>query len=315
MTGYLIRRLGTAIIVILGITALTFGMLHLIALSPGQIELGPKATKQAIRAFNQQVGWNAPLWKQFFTYIGHLFQGNFGWSYKDNQSVMSLFKEKAPLSAFLSAASLVLAIIIAIPLGIYQAVKRNSPSDIALTAVSFALYSMPVFLFALLLIDVFALNLGWVDPNIAQDQSLSGALSDSKDLILPIIALAGTAVASYSRYQRSSALDVLAQDYIKVARAKGLPDRLIYTRHLLRNSALPMITLIGLSLPALIAGNVLVEATFNIDGLGLLFVKSLQLSDDNVLLGYTLLTAILTVLGNLVADICLTISDPRIRLV
>ena len=315
MTGYLIRRLGTAIIVILGITALTFGMLHLIALSPGQIELGPKATKQAIKAFNHQVGWDQPLWKQFFTYVGHVAQGNFGWSYKDNQSVMSLFKEKAPLSAFLSASSLALAIIIAIPLGIYQGVKRNSVGDITFTGISFALYSMPVFLFALVLIDIFALNLGWVDPNIAQDQSLSGALASWKDLILPIVALSGTSIAAYSRYQRSASLDVLTQDYIKVARAKGLSDRLVYSRHLIRNSALPMITLIGLSLPALIAGNVLVEATFNIDGLGLLFVKSLQLSDDNVLLGYTLLTAILTVLGNLIADICLTISDPRIRLV
>ncbi|HEX3787165.1 MAG TPA: ABC transporter permease [Pseudonocardiaceae bacterium] len=314
-TGYLIRRLGTAILVLIGVVLVTFIMLHVIAPSPGRAALGLRATPEQVAAYNLANGYDRPLIVQFFSYLGQVVHGNLGWSYSLNQSVVSLLKEKAPLSAFLSGASTVLAILIAIPLGIYQAVKRNSVGDNVATAVAFTLYSMPVFLLGLILIDIFALSLGWVNANVGQDQSLSGALAHFTDLILPIVSLTAVAVASYSRYQRSAALDVMAQDYIKVARAKGLAERLVLTRHLVRNSALPMITLIGLSIPILLAGNLLIEGVFNINGLGLLFFKSLGSEDYNVLIGYTLVGAVLTVLGNLVADIALTAADPRIRLV
>jgi peptide/nickel transport system permease protein len=174
---------------------------------------------------------------------------------------------------------------------------------------------MPVFLFGLLLISVFVFKLHWVDANVPQSQSLLGSLRHAKDLILPVVALVAVNVAAYSRYQRSSALDVLAEDYIRVARAKGLPQRLVLLRHLVRNASLPMVTLVGLSIPALLAGNLLVEGLFNIDGLGLLFINSLQREDYPVLLAYTLIGAALTVLGNFVADLALTVADPRIRLV
>ncbi len=315
MTGYLIRRLGTAIIVVLGVTLATFMMLHYIAPSPAIMQLGPKATPAAIKAYNHLNGYDRPVWRQFISYINQVVHGNFGWSYKNNQSVDAIFSERAPLSVFLSGTSLVISIVIALPLGIYQAVKRNSFGDVAATTLTFIFYSMPLFLFALLLVDVFALQLHWVDPLIGGNQSLSGALAVPKDLILPLVALSLTNIASFSRFQRSSALDVLAQDYIKVARAKGLSDRLVYSRHLIRNAALPMVTLIGLSIPALVAGNLLIENVFNIDGLGLTFINSLSNDDYNLLVGYTLLTAILTVVGNLIADIALTITDPRIRLV
>lgn len=315
MTGYLIRRLGTAIIVVLGVTLMTFLMLHIIAPSPGLMQLGPKAPPAAIKAFNHAAGYDKPIWQQFVDYLDHLLHGNFGWSYKLNQSVDAVFNERGPLSIFLSGTSLVLSIVIALPLGIYQAVKRNSVGDVSATALTFIFYSMPLFLFALILVDVFALDLKWVSPTISGDQSLSSALAVPKNLILPLITLSLTNVASFSRFQRSAALDVLAQDYIKVARAKGLSDRLVYSRHLIRNASLPMVTLIGLSIPALVAGNLLIESVFNIDGLGLTFINSLTGDDYDVLVGYTLITAILTVVGNLVADIALSITDPRIRLV
>ncbi|WP_042376528.1 ABC transporter permease [Streptacidiphilus melanogenes] len=315
MAGYLIRRLTTAILVVFGIILVTFLMLHIIAPSPAITVLGPKAQPAAIKAWNHANGFDKPWWDQFATYLGHLFQGNLGYSYHLNQSVTALLTEKAPLSGFLTVASLALSILVALPLGIYQGVKRNSFGDIAATSLAMIFYSMPTFLVALVLVQVFALSLKWVNPNVPQDQTLSGALAGWPDLIMPIVALTITAVASYSRYQRSAALDVLAQDYIKVARAKGLSERLVYSRHLVRNASLPMITLIGLSLPLLIAGNLLVEYTFNINGLGLLFVNALQGYDYNVLMAYTLITAVLTVVGNLIADICLTLSDPRIKLV
>ncbi len=314
MTGYLIRRLITAVIVCLGVTLVSFAMLHIVAPSPGQAALGAHATKQAIDAFNKENGYDRPVIVQFFSYLNQFIHGNLGWSYKFNQSVNQLFGEKAPFSAFLTGCSLIVAILVAIPLGIFQGVKRNTVGDMTITTVTFILYSMPVFLFALILIQIFALSLNWVDPTVSQDQSLSGALSDWKDLILPIVALSGTAVASYSRFQRSSSLDVLAQDYIKVARAKGLSERMVLSRHLIRNSCLPLVTLIGLSLPLLIGGNILIEYAFNINGLGLLFINALQNEDYNVLMAYTLIGAIITVLGNLLADLLLAVADPRIRI-
>lgn len=315
MTGYLIRRLATAVIVLIGIVLVTFVMLHVIAPSPGRAALGLRASPLQVAAYNRTNGYDRPIIVQFLSYLNQVIHGNLGFSYKLNQPVATAIAEKAPLSGFLSGVSTVLAILVAIPLGIYQAVRRNSIGDNVVTAVSFTLYSMPVFLLALILIDVFALRLGWVNANVGQDQSLSGALADGRNLILPIVSLAAVSVAAYSRYQRSSALDVFAQEYIKVVRAKGLPERLVLARHLVRNACLPMITLIGLSIPILLAGNLLIEGAFNINGLGLLFFKSLGNEDYSVLIGYTLVGATLTVLGNLVADIALTVADPRIRLV
>jgi peptide/nickel transport system permease protein len=315
MTGYLIRRLITAVIVLIGIILVTFVMLHVIAPSPGRAALGLKATAQQVDAFNKANGYDRPIIVQFFSYLNQVIHGNLGYSYKLNQPVTDLLREKAPLSAFLSGVSTALAIFIAIPLGIYQAVRRNSIGDNVATAVSFTLYSMPVFLLGLILIDIFALHLGWVNANVGQDQSLPGALAHGTDLILPIVSLAAVAIAQYSRYQRSSALDVFAQDYIRMVRAKGVPERLVLLRHLVRNASLPMVTLVGLSIPVLLAGNLLIEGAFNINGLGLLFFNSLGNQDYNVLIGYTLVGGILTVLGNLVADIALTVADPRIRLV
>ncbi|WP_037573188.1 ABC transporter permease [Phaeacidiphilus oryzae] len=312
--SYLLRRLGAAALVVFGIVLITFVLLHVVAPSPAHTVLGPKATPAAVASWNHANGFDRPWPVQFWHYLYGLLHGDLGWSYKLNQTVASLFAEKAPLSVFLSASALVVAVAVAVPLGIRQAVRRNRWDDVAATVLAFVLYSMPVYLVALLLIQVFALWLGWVDANVPQDQSLSGALARGGDLVLPIASLAATSVAAYSRYQRSASLDVLAQDYIKVARAKGLPERLVHSRHLVRNASLPMITLIGLSLPALIGGNVLIEYAFNINGLGLMFVNALNDDDYNVLLAYTLLTAVLTVAGNLVADVCLSLSDPRIRL-
>ena len=315
MTGYIIRRMLNAVIVAIGIALVTFTMLHVIAPSPGRAALGLRATPAAVHAYNAAHGFDKPLPIQFLDYLNQLIHGNLGFSFTLNQSVNAILGERAPLSIFLSGSSLFLAIAIAVPLGIYQAVKRNSAGDNVVTALTFTLYSMPVFLFGVLLINIFVFDLHWVNANVPQSQTLSGALADFKDIILPIVTLTATNVASYSRYQRSSALDVLAQDYIKVARAKGLPQRLVLWRHLVRNAGLPMVTLVGLSIPLLLAGNLLVEGLFNINGLGLLFITSLQKQDYSVLLAYTLIGGVLTVVGNLVADIALTVADPRIRLV
>jgi peptide/nickel transport system permease protein len=314
VTAYLIRRVGTSLVILIGISIFVFILLRAVFPSPAIVVLGPKASPQAIAAWNAQNGFDEPIIVQYWHYVDAVLHGNLGYSYKLNQPVTALFAERWARSLYLSGMSLLLAIVIAIPLGIFQAVKRNSLGDQAVTAVAFTAYAMPDFLLYLIAIQIFALSFPIFGFEASQSTSLIAVMGDWRDMTLPIVCLTLLILAGYSRYMRSSAIETLAQDYIKVARAKGLPERLVLSRHLLRNAVLPMITLVGLSIPALLAGNLIAEYVFNYDGLGLLFFNSLGNEDYPVLIAYTLIGAVLTVVGNLVADIALTIADPRIRL-
>jgi len=314
VTAYLLRRLGTSIIVLIGISIFIYLMLHAIYPSPARAVLGLKANNAQIAAWNQEYGFSRPVIEQYLSYMNGLLHGNVGYSYSDNQTVASLFAERLARSVYLSGVSLLFAIIIALPLGIFQAAKRNSLGDSVLTSAAFILYSMPVFALGLILIQVFALSFPLFNFEASQSTSIWTVVGDWHSMFLPVLTLTLITVALFSRYMRSSSIDVLAQDYIKVARAKGLPERLVLLRHLVRNASLPMITLIGLTLPFLLAGNLIVEYLFNFQGLGLLFFNSLGKEDYPVLLAYTLLGAVFVVLGNFVADIALTVADPRIRL-
>jgi len=313
--AYIIRRIGTSVIVVIGVSIVIFVLLHEIYPSPARDVLGLKATLAQVNAWNKANGYDAPVIVQYLRYVGHLLQGNLGYSYAENQSVAALFQERVARSAYLSGMSLLLAIVIAIPLGIYQAVRRNSVGDNVATSLAFVTYSMPVFFLGLILIQVFALSWPVLGFEASQSTSVLTVMGDWHDMLLPILTLALITVASFSRYMRSSAMDVLAQDYIKVARAKGLPERLVLLRHLLRNACLPIITLIGLSIPNLLAGNLITESLFNYQGLGLLFFNSLSKADYPTLLAYTLIGAVFVVIGNFVADLALSAADPRIRLV
>lgn len=314
MTAYLIRRVITSIVVLIGVSIAIFFLLHLIYPSPAQDVLGPKATTASVNAWNKSHGFDRPWFVQYLSYVGNALHGNLGYSYKLNQSVVALFNERWARSLYLSGMSLVLSVLIAFPLGIFQAVRRNSLSDNALTTAAFVLYAMPVFFLALILIQVFALSLHIFSYEASQSTSLLTVMGDWNGMTLPIATLTLISVAGYSRYMRSSAIDALAQDYIKAARAKGLPERLVLLRHLVRNACLPMVTLVGLSIPVLLAGNLITEQVFNYQGLGLLFYNSLNNVDYNVLIAYTLIGTVLVIIGNLVADIALTVADPRIRI-
>jgi peptide/nickel transport system permease protein len=314
VTIYLLRRLGISIIVLFGISVLVFGLLHLIYPSPAIDVLGSRANRVLINAWNREHGFSAPVVVQYLKYVGHALHGNFGYSYKLNQSVTALFEQRWARSAYLTGSALLLAILLAVPLGIYQAARRNSFGDASLGAVAFVLYAMPDYFFYLIIIQLLVFSVPVFSFEASQSTSVWTVMADWRGMTLPIVGYALLIVAGYSRYMRSQAIDTLAQDYIKAARAKGLPERLVLLRHLVRNACLPMITLIGLSIPALLAGNLFAELIFNYQGLGLLFYDSLGNEDYPVLLAYTMVGAVLTVLGNFVADISLTVADPRIRL-
>jgi peptide/nickel transport system permease protein len=315
MIGYVIRRTLVAILITVGIAAITFELLHLISGSPVHEVLGRGARPAQVAAWNRQHGFDRPLPAQFLTYLGKLSRLDFGYSYKQGQSVATLFTQNAGRSIYLSGTSLLLSLLIAIPIGIAQAVRRNSFGDYAWTTTTFVLYAMPPFFLGIILIDIFALRLHVFPPLVPSSiTSTWGAITHPRAFLLPIVTLTAVNIASFSRYMRSSALDNLAQDYIRLARAKGLSERSVLYRHLLRNACLPMITLVGLSIPDLLAGNLLVEVLFNVQGLGLLFFNALQSGDYPILLAYTILGGILTVLGNLLADIAVTVADPRITI-
>jgi peptide/nickel transport system permease protein len=312
--GYIVRRIGTSIVVLIGVSIFIFALLHAIYPSPAIDVLGSRANSALIAAWNKQNGFDEPWLEQYLRYMGNLLRGNFGYSYKLNQSVTALFGERWARSAYLSGISTTLAILIAIPIGIYQAIKRNTVGDNVVTSLAFITYAFPSFFLGLILIQVFSLSWPIFGFEASQSTSLWTVIGDWHDMTLPILTLVLVFVAGYSRYMRSSAMDTLAQDYIKASRAKGLPERLVLWRHLVRNACLPMVTLVGLSIPALLAGNLLIETLFNFQGLGLLFFNALNNEDYNVLLAYTMLGAILTIGGNFIADIALTVADPRIRL-
>jgi peptide/nickel transport system permease protein len=313
MTRYLAQRAGQAAVVVIGLMILTFIMIHLEPGSAARATLGVRATPGRIAIFNSTYGLNQPLYRQFLTYIDQVLHGNLGTSYSLQIPVSTLIAQRLPRDLLLLGLSTVLALLIAVPLGIYQAVRRGGVSDHVLTGASFTLYSTPDFLFAILLIALFSVQLHLLPPEAPQASSVGGMLADPRALVLPVATLALVTVASYSRYMRSSAIDVLAQEYIRVARAKGLPRRLILLRHVLRNSLLPVVTLVGLSFSWIVAGAVIAEEVFNYPGMGLLFYQAATTHDFPVLLGSTLVVGVATVIGNLAADVAYGVLDPRIR--
>lgn len=318
MRTYLLRRTGASIVILIGLSLLIFAMLEWIGGAPGRSVLGLQASPAAVAAWNRTHGYDRPFIAQYLSWLWLTLHGNLGYSYKLNESVDAVLAQRAPISVYLSGLGLVLSVLIAFPLGIYQAVRRNSIGDNVVTTAAFVAYSFPAFLLGLLLIQIFALDLGifpvGASASVSQDSSLAGAIEDPRAMVLPVVTLVLINVAGYSRYMRSSALDALAQDYMKAARARGLPERLVLWRHLIRNACLPMVTLVGLSIPALLAGNLITENVFNYPGLGVMFITALTDQDYPVLLAYTMMGGVLTVVGNFIADIALTVADPRIRL-
>jgi peptide/nickel transport system permease protein len=313
MTTYLLRRVGQAIAVVIGVMVLTFIMIHMVPGSAARATLGLKATPGRIAIFNSVNGLNEPLIEQFFTYVKQVMHGNLGTSYSLQQPVSTLITQRLPIDLVLLGPSTVLSLLIALPLGIYQAARRNSIGDNTVTVVAFILYAMPDFFFAMLLIAIFSVQLNLLPSDVPEASSVAGILSDPKALVLPILTLTLLSIAGFSRYMRSSAIDALAQDYIRVAKAKGLSERLVLFRHVARNSMLPIITILGLAAPGIVAGAVIAEEIFNYPGMGLLFFKAATSQDFPVMLGSTLVVGVATVLGNLVADIAYSLLDPRIR--
>lgn len=313
MTGYLVRRAAQAVVVVLGVTAVTFGLQQLIPGSLARAILGPRASGAEIAAFNQANGLGRPPVEQYLAFLGRLARGDLGYSYRLNQSVDSLVLHQLPNDVVVVGTALVLALAIAIPLGIAQAVRRNRAVDHAATAAAFALYSMPSYWLAILLIAGLSISAHALPAEAPQAATIGGLLADPVALILPVLTLTLVNVALFSRYMRSAAISTLAEDYIRVARAKGMPARRVLTRHVVRNSLISVTTLIGLSFPVILTSGLVVEYVFNVPGIGLTYYTAAVNADYPVELGIAVLVGLVTVAGNLLADLAYVTLDPRIR--
>lgn len=300
------------IVVLFVVTLITFGLQHLLPGGPARAVLGPRADPAHIAAFNRQHGLDQPLVVQYVDYLRDLAHVDLGFSYKLNQSVDSLLGERLPKTLILTSFGIALAVLLGIPLGLVEALRRNSLADYVLTTVSFVFYAMPIFFLALLLLLFFAIDVPLFPPEASQGTSISDLLSQPAGLVLPIVALALWNLALFSRYMRSSVIDTLTQDFITMARSKGLNEQTIVIRHVIRNSLLPIVTLLGLNLPGIVAGTLIVEAVFNYPGMGLLFWNAATTDDYPVELGVVLVTGLATVAGSLLADIGYAFLDPRV---
>lgn len=313
MIGFITRRLLQSIVVVLLVTVIVFILLHLLPGGPARAQLGARATPAAIANFNHQMGYDRPVPIQYWNWLKQLVTGNLGFSTKFNQSVASLIGERLPKTLVLTVLSTLFALAVAIPLGMIQAVKRNHVADYTITAGAFIFYATPPFFLGIVLIVVFAVYLPVLPAEAPQSSSIGVILSQPAGLILPVLTLALVTIAQFSRYMRSSVIENLAEDYVRTARAKGAGERSVLIRHVLRNSLIPVATLLGLSLPAIFSGALITEAVFNFPGMGQLFWTAAQTQDYPIMLGITVLVGVVTVIGSLLADLAYAVLDPRVR--
>ncbi|MFB6712822.1 MULTISPECIES: ABC transporter permease [unclassified Streptomyces] len=312
-SSYLIRRVLQALVVIVIVTIVVFGLLHALPGGPARGILGPQATAQQIASFNHEQGLDKPLPVQYFYYLNQLLHGDLGTSYTLNEPVSQLITERLAKTLLLTSLSAFLGLVLAIPLGMWQAVRRNKPVDYVITTLSFIAYSTPVYFLGLILVMVFSQVLPWFPSQAPQGDTLAQVFSEPQALVLPVVAGAASMIAVFSRYMRAATLENLSEDYVRTARAGGSRSRAILWRHVFRNSLTPVVAMLGYYVPVLFGGALVVEQLFNYPGMGLLFWTAAQSSDYPVLLGCVLVIAAATVVGTLLADIVQRIIDPRVK--
>lgn len=322
MIRFIAKRLLQAVPLLLGIATITFFIVHVAPGDPMDMFLEPRLRRQmdpeAIELLRQKFGLDQPVHVQFVKWIGNVAQGDLGESFRYRRPVASLIAERVPYTLQLAVLALLFDALIGIALGIFAAVKQYSLADKTVTLSSLVVYSIPGFWLALMLVLVFSVNLGWFPTS--QTRSLDyellswgGKVADRLwHLALPVFVLGVASAAGTARYVRNRLLEVLSEEYVLAARARGLPERRVILKHALRNALIPILTIYGMSLPFLLGGAVLIEKVFAWPGMGLLAVEAIGARDYPVILATTMIAAVLVVLGNLLADVTYALADPRV---
>ena len=299
MKKYFLNRLLQLIPLLIGISLISFFVMHLAPGDPTSLFIDPNINPQEIARVRANWGLDQPIYIQYFLWLKNALFLNFGTSYTSGQPVISEIFDRLPMTLMLMIPAFLLSFLIAVPIGVYSAVKKNSFFDNFFTVLTFAGMAIPTFWLSLVLMLIFSVKLHWL-PAV-------------QNITLPLIAMTISGLAGITRYQRSAMLEVLNQEYIRVARAKGLSERLVIYKHALRNALIPTITIFGLSLPDLFGGAFIIETIFAWPGMGRLGVQAIFQRNYPLIMGIVIFSAILIILGNLFADIAYAIVDPRIR--
>ena len=315
MTNFIVRRLLLAIPTLIGVTIITFLLLHLAPGGPALTLAGEKATPADIARVTHELGLDKSWPEQYAIWLGALLHGDLGFSYIRQQPVIALIEQRLSPTLLLMCCATLVSMVCAVPLGVYQAYRRNSAFDRTVSVAVFLAWSMPTFWFGTILIAIFAVSLHWLPVGGLQtiDTTAFDWPSRIAHLVLPAATLAIVSMAGWSRYIRGSMVEQLREDYTRTAIAKGLPHRRVLFRHTLRNALIPFITLLGGTIPALFGGAVITERIFAYPGMGQLFWQSAIDRDYSTLLGMIVITAALVVIGNLLADVLYGVVDPRVR--
>jgi peptide/nickel transport system permease protein len=284
-------------------------------LTPAYSVLGVHANARTVAQWGAQHGMNHPYIVRFWNYLDQVFiHFNLGVSYKQNLSVWAIISIYVPRTIWLALSSLLLTIVISIPLGMIQASRRNTSVDYVATGTAFILYGVPLFLLCMIMLQIFTFSTHILPVSPPTGEAPWAIFTDPVGFILPVLCLTLASLAFLSRFMRGTVLDVLVQDYVRTAKAKGCSARRVLFKHTFRNALGPIITILGLYIPGLIGGALVIEDVFNYEGLGLQTLNASALGDVPTVLGITLLTAVLTLLGNLGADLMLGVVNPRIRI-
>ena len=320
MKQYTIRRLLIMIPVLLGVSIIVFLLISAIPGDAIDAQLGQsKISAERLAEIKAMYGFDQPVWQRYLSWLGGALRGDFGFSFQYNESVTAVIGAYIWNSFLLAIVAFVLELAIAVPVGVLSATKVHSAFDVVFTVIAFAGISLPSFFLALLLqktfaVDLCVLPLGGMESVGVAMTSLQKIGDVAKHMILPVISLTMMSMGSTMRYVRTSMLDVIHQDYIRTARSKGLSERVVIYKHALRNASIPIITFVGGALPSLFSGAMITETMFAWPGIGKIFLASISKRDYMFMMGYIMLLALLTMLGNLLSDIFYSIADPRIRL-
>lgn len=317
MSSYLIKRLAYTLFILLAASLLIF---CLYALTPGDFITGNiKLSPERKAELRELYGLNKPLLERYIIWMNNAFHGNFGYSLDKQQPVLTLFNQYVWNSFLLAIVSTFLTWVIAVIIGVIAAYKQYSWFDTLVMVGIFAAMSIPSFFIGLFLIKILAVDFKWLPPGgMLTTGSNATGMAYLKEVIhhmtLPVIVMTLLGVGSLTRYFRSNMIDVIQQDYIRTARAKGLSERKVLFTHALRNALLPAITLVGFELPALFGGSLIIERIFNWPGIGQLYMQSFTVRDYPLLMGFTMFIAVLTVIGTLLSDILYHVADPRVKI-
>jgi len=315
MGRYVVRRLLQAIPLLVGISIIVFLMIYLAPGDASQFAISERANEQQVQQYRHYLGLDLPWYRQYLRIVGNWAHGNLGTSIIQRQPVSKIIWERLPRTVVLLGLSTIFSLLLAIPVGIISAVRQYSLADHVVTVISFIGIAIPSFWLAIMMILLFSVKLHWFPTSGTQTIGQPFSVVDYlKHLVMPVTVLTVVQTAGWSRYMRSSMLEVLKQDYIRTAHSKGLPSRRVLFRHAFRNALMPIITLLGLSLPALVGGAIITEQIFAWNGLGQLIVTSATKRDTPVVMTLVMMSAVAIVIGNLLADICYRFADPRIEL-